>query len=187
MQKILFSKKLNKADHLKILKVLLIFSNSIAILLYAFLRILFYNTPITATDDITAVCETFVIGSLSASALYTLLVFVEIAGQLLTQKKSNLYPALKYAYAALFIMLLFYPAACKPQLAAGIMKDGNVGMITIDKVIEPAKTLLVMNNEILNHIDISPGNQYSLINDDVKRLMEKNGKIYAGCGLVITN
>ena len=86
MQKILFSRRLNKRDHLKILKLLLIFSNATAILLYAFLRLLFYNTPISATDDMIAIFKTFIIGSLSAGALYALLVIIEIADQFLTQK-----------------------------------------------------------------------------------------------------
>lgn len=44
-----------------------------------------------------------------------------------------------------------------------------------------------MNDEVLNHTDIPIGEKFFLINDNVKGLKEKDGKISVGCSLKITD
>lgn len=187
MYKILFSRKLTIKDHLRILKSLLIFTNLTALLLYAFLRILFYNTSIPAKEEIDAIVKTLTIGSLCAIGMSAVLVIIEIIDLIINQRKLRLYPALKYSCVVVFTLLIFYLAACKTQMSAGVSKDGKTGMVTSYQNMEPASTLLVMNNEILNHTDIPLGENFVLINDDVKGLVEKDGKVSAGCKLVITD
>ncbi|MEO8772158.1 MAG: hypothetical protein ABI402_18810 [Ferruginibacter sp.] len=110
MYKILFSKKLTTKDHLRILKSLLIFINATTLVLYLFLRLLFYNTPITLNDDIIAFLKTVLIGSLSAIGISAVLVIIEVIDLIIAQRKLQLLPALKYAGVAVFTMLIFYLA-----------------------------------------------------------------------------
>lgn len=85
---------------------------------------------------------------------------------------------------SLFIPLLI--ATCGHQLA-GVKKDMATGLVTSYKDIEPAKALLVMNDEVLNHTDIPIGEKFVLINDDVSGLVTKNGKVKVGCYLKIAD
>ncbi|MEO6670073.1 MAG: hypothetical protein ABIN36_11390 [Ferruginibacter sp.] len=187
MHKILFSRKLTTKDHVKILKSLLIIVNAATLTLYLFLRILFYNTPISLNDDLVALFKTVLIGSLSAIAVSAVLVVIEIIDLILLQRKANLFPALKYASVAIFTMLVFYLAGCKAHFLTRIHKDGNTGMVTSYENLEPGNSLLLMNNEVLDHTDIPLGDNFVLINDDVKGLTEKDGRVSAGCKLVITD
>ena len=110
MYKILFSRKLTTKDHLRILKSLLIFINATTLTLYLFLRILFYNTPISFNDDIIAFLKTVLIGTLSAIGISAVLVIIEIIDLIFAQRKLQWLPALKYAGVAVFTVLVFYLA-----------------------------------------------------------------------------
>ncbi|MBS1742924.1 MAG: hypothetical protein JST81_07770 [Bacteroidetes bacterium] len=187
MYKILFSKQLTKKDHIRIISSLLLFTNTTAILLYAFLRLLFIETPITLAEDAIGLLKTLSVGTASALGIYALLLLTELAEMLINRRKFNVYAYLRYATIAVFGILMFYLAGCNAQYHAGIHKDVNTGMVTSYENLEPGNTLLVMNNEVLNHTDIPLGENFILINDDVKGLTEKNGKVSAGCKLVITD
>ncbi len=185
MQKILFSRKLTKQDHWKILKSLLIFTNTTAFLLYAFLRALFISTPIDVTDDLVGLLKTLMVGSFCALAIYSILLAIEVVDHIITQKRLKAIPVLKYMTVAVFTLLVFYLSGCNSSTHVGIHKDGNTGMTTKYKNLEPGSSLLVMNNEVLNHTDIPLGENFILINDGVKGLTVKNGKVSAGCELTI--
>lgn len=71
--------------------------------------------------------------------------------------------------------------------SAGIKKDFGTGLVSTYKNLEPEKVFLVMNDEVLNHTDIPIGETFFLINDNVKGLKEKDGKVSVGCSLKITD
>ncbi len=187
MNKILSSGKLTTADHLRIFKGIFIATNGTALLLFFFLRILFYNTPITLKEDMAALLNTLMIGTVVAIGLYTILLIIEIADHIFSKKKIRLYPALQVAGISLFSLLLVYLSSCNNAVLSGVHKDLNTGVTTNYKNMEPGSTVLVMNNEVLNHTDIPLGENFVLINDDVKGLVEKDGKVSAGCELTITD
>ncbi len=88
-----------------------------------------------------------------------------------------------------FIFLL--PAAlafygCN-HMHTGIKKDLTTGLTTNYKDIEPAKTYMVMNDEVINHTDIPLGEKFVLINDGINGLVLKEGKVKVGCYLKITD
>ena len=118
MYKILISKKISAANHLRIFKSLFIFTNATSMLLYIFLRMLFYNTPITLNDDVIAFLKTLMIGSLIAICLHAVLVIIELADYLFTQRTIRLAVALRYAVITLFSMALFYFSARKTRMPA---------------------------------------------------------------------
>jgi hypothetical protein len=52
---------------------------------------------------------------------------------------------------------------------------------------ETEKVLLVMNNEVLNHTDIPLGESFLLVNDGIRGMQVKNGKVTVGCSLKISD
>lgn len=185
MHKFLFTKKLNAKDHSRIAGYLLLFTNGTAILLFAFLRLLFIATPISLAEDLKALGDTMAIGSAIGLALYAALLLVELADHLLSNKTIRPYSFLKYTALGICTGLILYLSGCKSHVSAGISKSVTTGLTTSYKNLEPGNTVLVMNNEVLNHTDIPLGENFMLINDDVKGLVEKEGKVSAGCKLVI--
>lgn len=84
-------------------------------------------------------------------------------------------------------ILLF--TACNGSVggSAGIKKDLTTGLSSTYKNMEPEKVFLVMNGEALNHNDIPLGEKFFVINENVKGLKEKDGKVSIGCALKITD
>ena len=78
---------------------------------------------------------------------------------------------------AVVLVLLF--ASCEHK-KIGVKKDLATGLVTSYKGMEPAQTLLVMNDEVLNHTDIPIGEKFIVINDDVSGLVTENGKVKVG-------
>ena len=95
-------------------------------------------------------------------------------------RKSNL-----FQITSLLLTLLLI-TSCDHKVA-GVKKDLTTGLVTTYKDIEPAKAMLVMNNEVLNHTDIPIGEKFMVINDGVDGLVVKNEKVKVGCYLKITD
>ncbi len=127
MYKILFSRKLTPADHLRIFKSLFVFTNITSLLLYAFIRLLFYNSPIPVSEDVIMFLKTLLIGSLSAGCLYLLFVAVEMADYISSQKKPRLSVVLRYTGIIVFTMLIFYFSSCKTGVTGNKHTTVNSG------------------------------------------------------------
>lgn len=90
--------------------------------------------------------------------------------------------------AACFLLLLSITIdRCGKPLRTGIFKDADIGLITTWQGIEPASTKLVMNEEEIHHTDIPLGESFVLLHQQVKNLVQRNGKISIGCSLRITD
>jgi hypothetical protein len=187
MNRILSSKTLSIKDHFRIFKTCFIVTNAASLLIFVFLRLLFYNNNIPVMEDLTDILKTLLTGTVIAMVLSSLLLIVEIADYLFTSKKAIVYAPVKYAVLAAFTLIIFLLASCKTKILQGIHKDLNTGITTTYKNMEPEKTLLVMNNEVLNHTDIPLGENFMLINDGVQGLVEKEGKVAIGCRLSIAD
>jgi hypothetical protein len=107
---------------------------------------------------------------------------------IILKKKQFLFPNhLKTVAAALVVLVLILVSCNGPIVTAGIKKDFNTGMSSSYTGMEPEKVFLVMNNEVLNHTDIPIGESFLLVNDGIKGLQSKNGKVRVGCSLSITD
>ena len=76
--------------------------------------------------------------------------------------------------------------ACDTPLV-GVDKNLNTGMVTSYKGFKPSRSVLVMNDEELNHTDIPIGEQFVIINEGISGLTVKDGKVSVGCALTITD
>jgi hypothetical protein len=86
----------------------------------------------------------------------------------------------KFLEAISLLLMIMIIYGCDHKIA-GIKKDMTTGLVTSYKDMEPAKVLLVMNDEVLNHTDIPIGEKFIVINDGVSGLVAKNGKVKVGC------
>lgn len=84
------------------------------------------------------------------------------------------------------LVLILAICSCDHKVA-GVKKDLTTGLVTTYKDMELARAMLVMNDEELNHTDIPIGEKFILVNDDIKGLVTKNGKVKVGCHLKIAD
>lgn len=180
----LIGKKFQNSLH--ILKAIIFFCNLAAITIYLLVRTLFHDYYIQMSEESEIILKTLLIGSLLGVALYILYFLTEIAEVLLNNKTAFVLPG-KVLTCGLVLFVLLSLASCNGQVSVGIKKDLTTGLTAKYSNLEPEKLLLVMNDEILNHTDIPLGESFMLVNDNVKGLKEKDGKVSVGCSLVITD
>jgi hypothetical protein len=78
-------------------------------------------------------------------------------------------------------------ASCNYKKVAGVTKDFDTGLTASYINMQPKSAYLVMNNEVLNHTDIPIGESFQLVNDGVEGMVQKNGKVSAGCYLKMSD
>ena len=96
-----------------------------------------------------------------------------------------LYQKSGYSFNILLIAMLSVSTGC--HYSAGVKKDLRTGLSSSYKNMEPEKVFLVMNKEVLTHTDIPLGEKFMVVNENVKGLEEREGKISLGCSLKITD
>ncbi len=183
-----FYAKPQMKTQLQLLKAVLLVCNAAALLLYAFLRLLFYDFPFEVTDELGTIAKLLSV----ASGFSCIISLPFIIAAMLEYYKIHpvrlRFPRLKYmlpgaAVAILLVVLL----SCNgnTMIAKGIKKDFGTGLTSSWSNMEPEKVMLVMNNEVLNHTDIPLGESFLLVNDNIKGLKVKEGKVSVGCSLTI--
>lgn len=126
-------------------------------------------------------------GRKSPSCLKYLLLFANTAKIVFIKRNAiNIPIYLKTASIGLIAPVIFL-AACNEPVRVGVKKDFNTGLSSSYNGMKPEQVLLVMNNETLNHADIPLGESLLIINDNVKGLQVKNGKVKLGCSLSIVD
>lgn len=96
-----------------------------------------------------------------------------------------IYQKFRNSFIILLITMLTVFTGC--HYSAGVKKDLRTGLSSSYKNMEPEKVFLVMNEEVLTHTDIPLGEKFMVINENVKGLEEREGKISLGCSLKITD
>lgn len=183
----MFNKLSPTAFHLRKLKTLLLAANAAGLIIYAFVHLIFFDFPIDAAAEMTVLLKTCSVASAFALCVSLLMVLADTADFFIVKRPlttQTLPVKLSVAMAALVILL----ASCNgPVISAGIKKDFNTGMSSTYNGMEPEKVMLVMNNEVLGHTDIPLGESFLIVNDGIKGIHPKNGKVKVGCSLSITD
>lgn len=178
----LLAQKFTKS--LQVLKASLFLSNLAAITIYLLVRTLFHDYNIQMGEEVSIFSKTILIGSLLGFSLYLIYFLIE-AGEVIFSKKAAFAATGKILTGVIVAFIFLSFMACNTQVSVGVKKDLNTGLTAKYTNIEPEKVMLVMNDEVLNHTDIPLGESFQLINDNVKGLKEKDGKVSVGCSLVI--
>ena len=181
-----FKDQFNTAMHLRLLKQILKCSLAVSILTYAAVRIIFFDIPFEWIEETTMICKMLFVGATFAAGISTIF-FIADAVQYAAKKWQTLqagFAVKKLAIAMLLLIILI--SACNAQLPqAGKVKDNTTGLTATYKTLKPGKVSLVMNDEILNHTDIPLGETFMLVNNGIKGLTVKDGKVSVGCALTI--
>lgn len=85
-----------------------------------------------------------------------------------------------------FVTIILFNDSCDQKIA-GIKKDLTTGLTTTYSGIEPSETFMMMNDELINHTDIPLGEKFIVVNDGVKGMVIKDGKVKVGCYLKIVD
>ncbi len=174
-----------KAFHIKLVTTLLLIANSTGFIIYAAAQLIFFDFPFELATEILVLLKVFAVSSLFALGI-SFIVALADAAEYILERRNHIAWALSVKTACIaiiaFIMLL---ASCNTPVSVGIKKDFNTGMSSSYTSMEPEKVMLVMNNEVLNHTDIPLGESFLIVNDGIKGMKTKDGKVKVGCSLSI--
>lgn len=176
------------AMHLRLFKQILKCAIAVSILTYAAVRIIFFDIPFEWIEETTMICKMLFVGATFAACISTIL-FIADAAQYTVKKWQTLqhsFAVKKLAIAMLLLIIAISACNAQPPLA-GIVKDNTTGLTATYKTLKPGKVSLVMNDEILNHTDIPLGESFMLVNNGIRGLTVKKGKVAVGCALTIKN
>ena len=181
--------KLNAKMHFQLFKMLMLACNVSSLFIYGFLHFIFFDFPFESYNEAVIVLKLFAVASSFALGISLLLLLVDLA-EYAVQKRQQLHvPFHVKTLAVGMIILILVLSACNGQLAVskGIKKDLTTGLTASYSNMEPEKILLVMNDEVINHTDIPLGESFLLVNDKIKGMKVKDGKVSVGCALKITD
>jgi hypothetical protein len=85
----------------------------------------------------------------------------------------------------LLVIAVLLSGACSELPQTGIIKNVSNGVTTTYLNMKPEGAVLVMNGEEINHNQIPLGEEFMLINHDVKGFAFADDRAHLGCELVI--
>lgn len=80
------SKQLNFSEYKRIGTAIFLFVNILALAVYLFIRILFYQFPFSLSEEMVILLKTITTGCLFAAAIFIFFMLIEIAEDLLRRK-----------------------------------------------------------------------------------------------------
>lgn len=183
-----FKGTLNAKFHLQLLKTLMLISNCAGLLIYISMHIIFIDFPFDTNSELITLLKLISIASGFALSISGMILLADAVDLIVLKKKQLIFPAeLKILATGLIVIVVLVSACNTPVVNVGIKKDFNTGMSSSYSGMEPEKVFLVMNNEVLNHTDIPIGESFLVINDGIKGMQAKDGKVKVGCSLSITD
>jgi len=181
--------KMNTKMHFQLFKMLMLACNVSGFFIYGFLHFIFFDFPFESYNEVVIVIKLFAVASSFAAAISILLLIVDLIDYAIQKRDQvNISFHIKTIAVGMVILILIL-SACNGQLAVskGIKKDLTTGLTASYSNMEPGNVLLVMNDEVINHTDIPLGESFLLVNDKVKGMKVKDGKVSVGCALKITD
>jgi len=157
----------------------------IAIVVFAWVRLLFFEVPFSPAEDSMTLLKTIL-------TAWLIMAIFRISWHLLLLAASALRPVLiRRPGASRWMILLILSVslyACQAQpVPKGFTVDGSTGLSVRYNGMSTTESRMIMNGEVLNHTDIPLGEKFTIINDGIKGLTVKNKKVSVGCSLIITD
>lgn len=181
------SPKMNGKMRLDLFKTILLICNAVGLFIYGFLHFIFFDFPFEPAYEAIVLLKLFGVASCFAAAVCLFILAADTVDSIRHRPGKWKVPAYVRTLSAASLLLVILLMACNGQVAMGVEKDLNTGLVTNYKSLKPERVLLVMNDEVLNHTDIPLGESFMLINDKLKGLVAKDGKVSVGCSLVIAD
>lgn len=158
----------------------------LSLTVYAWVRALLFEARFSLADDGIVILKAIGTGWMLILSIrlawHLLLATAEKIQAMSMQSFMKTQWAIKILVVIILSGVLF---ACNAQV--GVNKNLNTGMVTSYKGISTEETKMIMNDEELNHTDIPIGESFVIVNDNVKGLTVKDGKVSVGCSLTITD
>jgi hypothetical protein len=157
----------------------------IAVIVFAWVRLLFFEVPFSPAEDSITLIKTIF-------TAWLIMALFRIIWNLVLLAAAALRPVLiRRPGSSRWMILLILSVslyACQAQPALkGFTVDGSTGMSVRYDGLSTADSRIIMNGEVLNHTDIPLGEKFTIINDGVKGLTVKNNRLSVGCSLIITD
>lgn len=158
-----------------------------AVSVYLWVRILLHEIPFEWKEEAAVLMQliltSWTIVALSKAGFQSLLYITTHRKQLVLHMSAH-----KQQLAQLLVVIIIagFLAGCSAH-ALGIKKDLNTGMVTNYSGLSAEESKIIMNNEELGHTDIPLGESFIIVNEAVKGLTVKDGKISVGCSLTIAD
>ncbi len=170
----------------QIVKESFILNLFLSLTVFAWIRLIFYEVPFSAEDPLNFVRI--------ITAGWVMILFFRAGFELLVLLISRLQhmrlkPRIKTSWAvgaAMMLLLTVLLYSCEFS-TSGVHKNLNTGMLTNYSGLSTTESKIVMNEEVLGHTDIPLGESFIIINENVKGLAVKDGKVSVGCSLLITH
>jgi hypothetical protein len=179
---------LNAKMYSILFKMLLVICNAASLFVYGFLHFIFYDFPFEIDNEVLILVKLFSVASAFAAVVCLILIAADAIDIFFKRKQQVAIPAYVKPLSLTIIALIIVLSACNtPIISKGIKKDFNTGITSTYTNMEPGKIMLVMNDEVLNHTDIPLGESFLLVNDNIKGMKVKDGKVSVGCSLSITD
>jgi hypothetical protein len=180
---------LNTKMHWQLCKMLLLACNISSLFIYGFLHFIFFDFPFEAYNETIILVKLFSVASAFALGISFILVLIDLVEYLLKKKQLTFIAVPVKALTVATLILIIILSACngQPMLSKGVKKDFNTGLVANYTNMEPENVLLVMNDEVIHHTDIPLGESFLLVNDKIKGMKVKEGKVSVGCSLKITD
>lgn len=179
---------LDKKMYWTLFKMLLVICNAASLFVYGFLHFIFFDFPFEAGHEAMILVKLFSVASCFAAVVCIVLIVADGIDAAIKRKQFHVLPAYAKPLSLALITLIIVLSACKGQmLSKGVKKDFTTGITSSYTNMEPGNIMLVMNDEILNHTDIPLGESFLLVNDKIKGMTVKDGKVSVGCALSITD
>ncbi len=171
-----------------LLKMLLVICNGASLFIYGFLHFIFFDFPFETKNEALILVKLISVASAFAAIACLVLIIADGIDAFIKRKQQVVIPAYVKPLTLTIIALIIVLSACNtPVVSKGIKKDFNTGVTSSYNNMEPGKVMLVMNDEVLNHTDIPLGESFLLVNDNIKGMTVKDGKVSVGCSLSITD
>lgn len=186
MIKDFFTSRFNAAMHIRLFKQILMSCLFITLCAYIAVHIIFFDLELDWKEEMISLFKMALVATAFAAGISATLLITDMI-QYAVKKIQLVKPDLslkKWAFTILIVIAAISSANAQ-ALVAGIVKDAATGLTATYKTLKPGKVLLMMNNEIIHHTDIPLGESFMLINNGVKGLTVKNGKVSVGCSLLI--
>jgi hypothetical protein len=183
-----FKGRLNVATHLQLFKHLLKICLSFCLLIYAGVRIVFFDISLEWMEQLLLIAKMLLTGTSFAAGISGILLTADAIQYALNKLNLQQPPFILKKPAIAMLLLVIVISACNAQPpVSGVIKDNITGLTATYKNIKPGKVLLVMNDEEIHHTDIPIGESFLLVNKGIKGLTVKDGKVKIGCALTIKN